>query len=279
MTSPSFGGQRVVSFESRRAVEMASLIERYGGVPVKAPTMREVALEDNAQARAFARELAAGGHDLVVLMTGVGTRALVQEVAPEMTPEDFAAALGRMKVVARGPKPAAALKELGVKGFVTVPEPNTWREILATLEGTVELRGLRVAVQEHGAPSRELYAALEERGAAVTAVPVYRWALPEDTGPLRSALHAVADGEISVALFTSRAQVEHAFAIAAEEGVEDRVRARLSEGVVASIGPVCSEALRAEGIGPTLEPEHPKMGHLVRAAAAYVAGDRGAPEA
>lgn len=274
-----FGGQVVVSFESRRAVEMASLIERHGGVAMRAPTLREVVLSENDAAKAFAAELSQGGYDLVVLMTGTGTRALAEEVAPELDRAGFAAALGRVKVVARGPKPAAALRELGVTGFITVPEPNTWREVLATLDAKVDLKGLRVAVQEHGAPSRELYAALEGQGARITPVPVYRWALPEDTGPLRSALHAVAAGEVSIALFTSRAQVEHAFAIAAEEGVEDRVRARLSEGVVASIGPVCSEALRAEGIGPTLEPEHPKMGHLVRAAAAYVAGDRGAPEA
>jgi uroporphyrinogen-III synthase len=295
-----FGGQRVVSFESRRAAEMASLIERHGGEPMQAPTMREVALSDASHAKAFCAELMRGGYDLVVLMTGVGTRALFhegtsarqaelgphtpgEELAPEISREELAAVLGRVTVVARGPKPAAALKELGVSGFITVPEPNTWREVLATLEAKVRLDGLRVAVQEHGAPSRELYAALEERGARVTPVPVYRWALPEDTGPLRSALHAIARGEAIVALFTSRAQVEHAFAIAAEEGIAERVRERLAAGIVASIGPVCSEALRAEGVPPHIEPDHPKMGHLVKAAAARAEAEatkgRGAPSA
>jgi uroporphyrinogen-III synthase len=274
-----FGGQVVVSFESRRAAEMASLIERHGGVAMRAPTMREVVLSENAPAKAFAAELSRGGYDLVVLMTGVGTRALMEEVGPELDRAAFAAALGRVKVVARGPKPAAALRELGVTGFITVPEPNTWREVLATLDAQVEWKGLRVAVQEHGAPSRELYAGLSERGARVTAVPVYRWALPEDTGPLRSALRAIADGAAKIALFTSRAQVEHAMAIAAEEGIADSVRARLGEGLVASIGPVCSEALRAEGIEPHLEPEHPKMGHLVKAAAERSAALRAAERA
>jgi uroporphyrinogen-III synthase len=122
-------------------------------------------------------------------------------------------------------------------------------------------------VQEHGAPSPELEGALRRAGAVVTPVPVYRWALPEDTSPLRAGLHAIAEGRAKVALFTSRAQVEHAFAIAAEEGIADAVRDRLARGVVASIGPVCSEALRAEGVTPDLEPEHGKMGHLVKAAA------------
>jgi len=196
----------------------------------------------------------------------VGTRALIEEIAPEMDRSAFAAALGRVpRLVARGPKPAAVLRELGVAGFTTVPEPNTWREIGQTLAALGPLTGLRVAVQEHGAPSPELYEVLAAGGAQVTAVQVYRWALPDDTAPLRRALHAIADGSVEVALFTSRAQVEHAFAIAAEEGVAEAVRARLRAGVVASIGPVCTVALQAEGLTPDLEPEHPKMGHLVKA--------------
>jgi uroporphyrinogen-III synthase len=295
MSSAGFTGRRVISFESRRAAEMASLIERHGGVAIKAPTLREVPIAQNEHALDFARRLTGGGFDLVVLMTGVGTRALAAEAAPAFEPAvsdgggdgggdgaeavqpgepgahaiaRFTAALAAVQVVARGPKPAAVLRELGVTGFTTVPEPNTWREVLAVLSSLGELRGRRVAVQEHGAPSHELYAALEAAGAVVTPVPVYRWALPEDTGPLRRALHTIVEGDAAIALFTSRAQVEHAFLIAAEESLADRLRVRLAAGVVASIGPVCSEALRAEGVEPDFEPEHPKMGHLVKEAAA-----------
>ena len=268
MTETGFGGRRVVTFESRRAPEMASLIERHGGAPVSAPTLREVNLADNPVALAFARTLAAGGFDVVILMTGTGTRALVEEIAPEMDRAAFAAALGRVPLlVVRGPKPAGALRELGVTGFTTVPEPNTWREVARAVEAQGALAGRRVAVQEHGAPSHELYDVLTRGGAQVTPVQVYRWALPDDTAPLRRALHEIAEGAAEIALFTSRAQVEHAFAIAAEEGIADAVRERLRGGVVASIGPVCTEALRAEGLTPDLEPEHPKMGHLVKTSA------------
>jgi uroporphyrinogen-III synthase len=267
-STTDFAGRRVVTFESRRAPEMASLIARHGGVPLAAPTLREVPIDRNEHALAFADRLRRGEVDTVVLMTGVGTRALAAEVAPALDAAALAAALGRVRVVVRGPKPAAALRELGVTGFTTVPEPNTWREILAVLGALDPLAGRRVDVQEHGAPSHELYAGLEAAGAIVTPVPVYRWALPEDTAPLRRALHDLAEGGVEVALFTSRAQVEHALLIAAEEGIADGVRAALARGVVASIGPVCSEALRAEGIEPDMEPEHPKMGHLVKEAAA-----------
>lgn len=268
MNEGGFGGRRVVSFESRRAAEMASLIERHGGAAVSAPTMREVTLAGSGEALAFARALRDGAFDLVILMTGVGTRALMEEIAAEMDRGAFAAALGRVPhVIARGPKPAAVLREIGLPAFVTVPAPNTWREVVRAVEEIGPPAGKRVAVQEHGAPSVELYDALRAAGAAVTAVPVYRWALPEDTAPLRRALHAIAGGDVDIALFTSRAQVDHAFAVAAEEGVDQAVRDRLRGGVVASIGPVCSEALRAEGIAPDVEPDHPKMGHLVKTAA------------
>jgi uroporphyrinogen-III synthase len=263
MGEAGFGGRSVVSFESRRAPES------HGGAPVSAPTLREVTLADNPAALAFAQGLRDGAFDVVVLMTGVGTRALVEEIAPVLAREAFAAALGRVPlVIARGPKPAAVLRELGVRAFETVPEPNTWREIA----GRVPSGDKRVAIQEHGAPSIELYEALRAGGAEVTPVPVYKWALPEDTAPLRRALHLIADGGAEIALFTSRAQVEHAFAVAAEEGVAAEVRERLRRGVVASIGPVCTEALRVEDLAPDLEPDHPKMGHLVKAAAERAAG-------
>ncbi|WP_437659461.1 uroporphyrinogen-III synthase [Sorangium sp. So ce1182] len=285
--SPDFAGRRVISFESRRAAEMASLIQRYGGVPVTAPTLREVPIERNERALDFARRLAGAEFDLVILLTGVGTRALVAEAAPALEPGQgdggapardgaadaqgvslIAAALSSVQLVVRGPKPAAALRELGLTRFITVPEPNTWREILDVVGALGDLSGKRIAVQEHGAPSHELYAGLEAAGARVTPVPVYRWALPEDTTALRQALRLLADGGAAITLFTSRAQVEHALLVAAEEGLVDPLRAGLARGVVASIGPVCTEALRAEGIEPDFEPEHPKMGHLVKAAAA-----------
>src|SRR5262245_18318931 len=208
MIDSGFGGRWVVTFESRRAVEMASLVERHGGVAVTAPALREVPLAENAAALAFARALSAGSFDVVVFMTGVGTRALVDEVAPALDRGAFAAALaGVPLVVARGSKPAAALRELGVSGFVVVPEPNTWREVARAVADRAALPGLRVAVQEHGAPSVELYDELGGAGAVVTPLPVYKWALPEDTAPLRAALRSIAAERARIALFTSRAQV------------------------------------------------------------------------
>jgi uroporphyrinogen-III synthase len=263
-------GLRVLSLESRRAAEMAKLIANYGGEPVVAPSMREVPLESNSHAVQFARDLAAGHFDVVIFLTGVGTRALARVVETVYPLEKFVAALKTVQVVVRGPKPLVAVKEWGVTVAVTAPEPNTWRELLAALDANasaVPLQGKRVAVQEYGEPNRELLAELEERGARVTAVPVYQWAMPVDTGPLRDAVAKICAGQIDMALFTTSVQVVHLMQIARELRKETELRAALEPVVIGSIGPVTSDELRGNGLHVDFEPEHPKMGILVNAAA------------
>jgi uroporphyrinogen-III synthase len=263
-------GLRVLSLESRRASEMAKLIENYGGQALIAPSMREVPLESNTEAVEFARKLATGGFDMVIFLTGVGTRALAKVVATVYPVEQFAEALRRVAVVARGPKPVAALKELGVSVAIAVPEPNTWRDLLLALDEKSRagpLKGRRVAVQEYGATNSELLAGLRERGAQVTRVPVYQWALPQDTAPLRGAVGAIVRGEIDLALFTTSVQVAHLLQIAREMKCEQELRRAFARIVIGSIGPITSEELRERGFTPDFEPEHPKMGFLVNAAA------------
>jgi uroporphyrinogen-III synthase len=263
----NFNGALVLALESRRAKEMATLIAAYGGKPVAAPAMREMALDSNTEASRFLVAVVKGEFDMVIFLTGVGTRSLAAIAETTMTRERFVAALARVRVVARGPKPTAALRELGVEVSVTVPEPNTWRELLAALDRELPpaaMRGMRIAVQEYGVPGAELLAGLQERGAVVTRVPVYRWALPEDMEPLRAAVRSIAAGEIAVVLFTTSVQVTHFFQVAAEMGMEEALRSGLKRRVIASIGPTTSEELEQRGLRPDLEASHPKMGILVK---------------
>ncbi len=265
-STTGFGGLRVLSLESRRAPEMGKLIVSYGGNAVVAPSMREVPLESNAEAQEFARQLVANAYAMVIFLTGVGTRSLVRVAQTVVSHEEFVAALGRVTVVARGPKPVAALREIGVAVAVAVPEPNTWREVLGALDerrDSLPLKDRRVAVQEYGASNPELLAGLAERGARVEGVPVYEWALPEDVGPLRKAIEAIANGEIDLALFTTSVQVVHLLRIAEELQLTDAVRKAFGKIVIGSIGPVTSETLREQGIAVDFEPSHPKMGFLV----------------
>ena len=271
-----FDGLRVLALESRRAAEMATLIRNQKGEPFVAPSVREVPIEQNAQAFAFAERLFAGEFDMVIFLTGVGLRYLDRVLATRYPAGRFAEALRKVAVVARGPKPAGVLRELQVPIAVHVPEPNTWHELLRAVEGRAEKR---IAVQEYGLPNDELLQALRHRGAQVTRVPVYRWDLPEDTGPLREAGRRLAEGQVDVVLFTTSVQVPHLFRMAAEEGIDaDRLRAALASVVVASIGPTTSEALREYDVEPDMEPSHPKMGFLLNEtaarAAALLAGKR-----
>jgi uroporphyrinogen-III synthase len=267
-SQPSLQGLTVVSFESRRSKEMAELIRRYGGEPIVAPSMREVPLSENHAALQLLTELEAGKFDLLILMTGVGTRTLNEVLLTRYSQERITAALRRARLIARGPKPVAALKELGLQPDMTVPEPNTWREVLAILDSGCALQGKRIAIQEYGIPNRDLVLGLETRGAVVVSIPIYRWALPEDLAPLRQAITRILEGQADLALFTNATQVEHLFRIAAEDKVDDWLQRAFSRMVVGSVGPICTEALEQFGVKPDFEPAHPKMGALVAEAAA-----------
>lgn len=259
-----FGGARVLSLESRRAAEMEQLIRKQGGEPFVAPSMREIPLTDNEEAFAFAERLFAGEFDMAIFLTGVGTRLMDRVLATRYDQGALAAALRRIAVVARGPKPAAALREMGVAPAVIAPEPNTWRELLAAIEGRMERR---IAVQEYGRPSQELLDGLRARGAEVTRVRIYQWELPEDTQPLREAVRRLSAGAIDIVLFTTAIQMAHLARIAREEGLEAALLENLRKCRVCSIGPTTTEALEEFGVHPAMEPSHPKMGFLVKEAA------------
>jgi uroporphyrinogen-III synthase len=266
VTGGGLSDLRVLFFESRRAVETAELVRRHGGEPRSAPAMREVPLADSPAALNFARRLCAGEIDVAVFLTGVGTRYLAEAIAGETPREELGKALATIVTVARGPKPVAALREIGVAPTVIVPEPNTWRELVAAIDARLDVRGKNVAIQEYGEKNPELVAALVDRGSTVLRVPVYRWALPEDLAPLERAIGEIVAGRVDVVLVTSATQIEHLFRVAGTERAE-ALSTALSRTVVGSIGPIASEALRRHGVEPDFAPEHPKLGQLVLAAA------------
>jgi uroporphyrinogen-III synthase len=264
---PGFHGLRVLSLESRRSEELARLIRNYGGEPFLAPSMREVPLKDNHEALRLASELIAGKVHVLILLTGVGTRVLLRTIESAGQLPRFLEALKSVTTVARGPKPGAALAEVGLRPSFAIPEPNTWREILRTLDensAALPLKGRTVAVQEYGASNQELLDGLAERGASLIRVPVYDWQLPEDLEPLREAVRKMAGSQVDVVLFTTSVQVRHLMQVADEMDLGEAVRQSCTRTVVASIGPVTSDELRRQQFPIDLEPSHPKMGFLVK---------------
>jgi len=267
---PGFNGLRVLSFESRRAREIAHLIANHGGVPTVAPSTREVPDTPHEDELKLIRGVLDGGYDVVIFMTGVGARALLNAAESIAPRAEFVAALSRTRVVVRGVKPAGVMREFNVPVWLNAPEPNTWREIVQAFDQNsqfVPLNGLRIAVQEHSEPSTGMYEALRERGAEVFPAHVYRSELPEDTEPLKNAIRSVCDGKFDVVLFTASVQLAHAMRVAEEIGLQAEFINGLRRTVVASIGPVASAALRKHGVEVDIEPSHPKMGFLVKESA------------
>lgn len=260
-----FDGLRVISLESRRAKEMETLILRHGGVPFVAPSVEERANPDNSTALDFVGALEAGRFDLLVCMTGAGIAFLKEVLVPTVPSERLAAALTRIKIVARGPKPVAVLKPMGVPVAITVPEPNTWKEIVEAVATQPERT---IAVLEYGRPNFDMNAALEQLGATVTPFALYRWVMPDDLGPLREAARRIAARECEVVLFTSSIQLDHLLDVARDQNIEGDLLTSLKEHtVIASVGPVMTATLEAHGIPPHIAPQHPKMWALVKAAA------------
>lgn len=178
-------GLRVAAFESRFGVEMARLIERTGAEPFVSASLREVPLTENPEAVDFAHRLISGEIDIVILMTGVGTKHLVTQIERHVDRQRFLNCLTDITTIARGPKPVAALRELGITPTVRIGEPNTWRDVLKTIDqGVVQVSNQSVVVQEYGLPNASLIAGLEARGATVRSIKVYNWDLPVDCEPL-----------------------------------------------------------------------------------------------
>jgi uroporphyrinogen decarboxylase len=257
---------RIASLESRNAAEMARLIEKQGGQPFVSPSMREIAIEQNREAIDFAHRLITGQIDVMIFMTGVGFRHLLAAVEKHVDRQRYLNALADIVTICRGPKSASAMAEAGLKATHRVPEPNTWRELLATIDGGISVRNQTVGLQEYGITNRSLIAGLEARGAHVVNVRVYQWDLPEDTRPLEENIRAIVAGQRDVLLFTSAHQAANLLRLAQQLGIEQPLRDALQRIAVASIGPTTSEMLREHDLPVDIEPDHPKMGQLVAAA-------------
>lgn len=254
---------RVAALESRRADDMARLIARHGGVAHVSPSMREIPIRPNRPAVDFAYRVITGQIGVVILMTGVGFKFLLSAIEGDVDRQRFLDALSDITTIARGPKPAAAMKEVGLTPTYRVDEPNTWRELLQLIDRQVPVANQHVGLQEYGVTNPSLIAGLEARGATVETVRVYGWEYPEDLAPLEANLRAIIAGERDVLLLTSAHQVVNLLRLAESQGLAGPLREALTRMVIASIGPTTSQMLVESDLPVDLEPSHPKMGHLV----------------
>ncbi len=264
---------RVVAFlEARRAPELADLITRHCGVPFAAPCLREVHQPDAPELAAAVEQLCRDDVTMAIFLTGVGTATIVEAARRHGREQELLDALNRKRVAARGPKPVAVLRKLGVRLDLLAPAPHTSQELLTAL-GAWDLSGQRVAVQLYGGPNPEFLEGLAARGAEVIAISPYAWDQPSDAGPVLRLIDALAAGQVDVLAATSASQVDNLFSIAQDNGRAADLRQALTRVPVAAQGPICASACARHGVAVAITPPTGHMGALVLAIARHLAGE------
>jgi uroporphyrinogen-III synthase len=270
MSEPLAGYTVAVTAERRRE-ELAALLERRGARVLQAPAIRIVPLADDAELVAATRAVLAAPVDLVIATTGVGFRGWLE--AAEAWDLPLVEHLRPARALARGPKARGAIRGAGLVDAWS-PESESSAEVLAHLLSGAEgaLEGRRIAVQLHGDPLPDLVAGLRRAGAEVLPVPVYRWAPPEDVGPVRRLVGEVVAGRVDAVTFTSAPAAASLLQIADELGQRDALVAALRDRVLAfAVGPVTAGPLVAAGV-PTFQPERARLAALVREVVARLPG-------
>ena len=256
------GGRTIAFLEARRAAELGDLVKRHNGVPFAAPCLQEIHQADAPQLRAAVQQLCKPSVGWVIFLTGVGASTLFEAALGLGLEQTFKDALSQKQVVVRGPKPAAALRKLGVRIDVAALAPYTTAELRQAL-ADVDLQGSTVAVQLYGGPNPELRAWLESKGATVLEVAPYSWAPPQDDAPVVGLLDALDSRRVAALAVPGAIQVEHLLGIARRYGRETTLRASLERVPIAAQGPVCEAALVNQGLHASLVPPHGHMGALV----------------
>jgi uroporphyrinogen-III synthase len=267
MATP-LGQLTVAILEHRFTKEFSSLLERFGASVYACPLLEEKPVENRQELEDFVRQVTSGSLDAMIFLTGVGARFLVSASESAGLKDQFLEALNRLTVVVRGPKPVAALRQLGVHIDV-IPDNPTTEGVIEALRGQ-DFQGRRVGVQLYGTPNPQLVSSLESGGAKVTAVQVYAYGAASDTSSVNALISKIVNNEVHVIAFTSAPQVRMLFDFARQFGRSEDVKEKLRNSVViASVGEVTSRALTEENLIPRIVPKQPKMGALAQAIAEY----------
>ncbi|HJS91038.1 MAG TPA: uroporphyrinogen-III synthase [Steroidobacteraceae bacterium] len=252
MSTQPLAGRTIAVPESREIELFAGLLERRGARVVRCPLVAIRDAPDPAPVLEWSHRLASGELDDLILLTGEGLKRIlscIERHEPTLRPR-FLQAVGRMRKITRGPKPAKALRELGLKPEIAAQRPTT-EGVLASLRG-LDLRGHRIGVQLYGTePNRPLVDFLESAGAAVASVAPYVYADAAESQAVLNLLEELRAGRIDAIAFTSSAQLERLTAVTSE----DAVRSALANTLVAAVGPVVAEKLRHHGIAARAMPQ------------------------
>jgi uroporphyrinogen-III synthase len=246
-------GKRIAVPEMRELEVFSSLLERRGAEVLRCPLVTIYDTPHSAQVLAFAVRVAEGGFDDFILITGEGlTRILscINKYDPALQ-ERFVAGLGNVRTITRGPKPARVLRQLGLKPNIEAKAPTTPGVIEALKP--LDLKGRRVALQLYGNdPNMILQTFLKERGAELTTVAPYVYGNAADDATVKSLLERMANGEVDAIAFTSKLQIERLV----NQQPAQLVKRALTRTMIAAVGPIVAESVRAYGFEVASSPEH-----------------------
>jgi uroporphyrinogen-III synthase len=247
---------------ARRREELSNLLERRGARVLGAPAIRIVPLADDTELRAATDHCLDGPLDVVVVTTGIGFRGWMEAADGWGLGETLTGGLRGARILARGPKARGAIRAAGLVDDWS-PDSESSSEVLEHLLAR-GVAGLRIAVQLHGEPLPDFVEALEDAGAQVVEVPVYRWVPPEDITPLHRLVEVVAARGVDAVAFTSAPAAVSLLTTARELGrLPAVVRALQTDVLAACVGPVTAAPLERADI-PTLQPARSRLGALVR---------------
>ncbi|HET6151162.1 MAG TPA: uroporphyrinogen-III synthase [Polyangia bacterium] len=260
---PPLAGRTVALPESRELNQLSRLLEEQGATALRCPLVSILDAPDPAPVDAWLQRLTAGAFDDVIFLTGEGLRRLLARAARTGTRDAVVAALGRVRRITRGPKPARALHEIGLASDLPAPVPTS-RGVIDSVS-QLDLGGRRVGLQLYGTdPGAELVAFLQGAGASVDAVAPYIYAPAIDDQRARDLIAAMDDGRVDAIAFTSASQVERLWQVARTAGSEAALSAALARTRVAAIGPIVDAVLRERGVRVDILTDKPfVMKHLV----------------
>lgn len=260
--------------EHRRERELKTLIEHYGATVVSCPLLEEVPVANRTKLQEFVRFIVDGQLDMIVFFTGVGVSFIVKEAQAMGVMTLFIDALKEAKLVARGPKPIKALRELKLKPDL-VPKIPTSEGLLELLDSSL-LLGRSVGVQLYGSPNREFCSEIERRGANLQTVQVYNYGPVSDQVRVVEFIDGLVSGVADVVAFTSAPQVRSLFHSAKVNGLTDGLMASLNGQLkIAAVGEVTMRAINELGLDVAILPDNPRMGSLAKAIADHFETDKG----
>jgi uroporphyrinogen-III synthase len=246
-------GKRIAVPEMRELEIFSSLLERRGAEVLRCPLVTIYDTPHSAAVLAFAVQVSEGAFDDFVLITGEGlTRILscINRHDPALQ-ERFVAGLAKLRTITRGPKPARVLRSLGLKPNVEAKAPTT-SGVIEVLK-PLDLKGRRVALQLYGNdPNMMLQTFLRERGVVLTTVAPYVYGNAADAATVSALLERMAAGEVDAIAFTSKLQIER---LVSEQPAQ-LVKRALSRTLIAAVGPIVAESIRAHGFEVASSPEH-----------------------